>query len=617
MTAAKRATRGPANLGKANLTAWAVAAGVGIAGSALLFTPRGYDAFAVPKLAVLSLAVAVLLLLAAAAATRGRGLVVPWSLPATIAIGAFAAALAVAAFTAPDVTIGWLGSWGRAHGALLYLAAIVVLFAVKVVSTERPAFVLHVLLGAGGAVWLYGVIQWLGGDPVNWDFGRLGTPIVSTFGNPNFASAYLGLTAPALGWVALGARRPTWQRVLAAAGVLGCLGLAALSRSIQGPIAGLAGLAVLALAVALDQPARRRRPLVAAWAAIAGAGGIAALVGLVGQAGPLSMLGTRSTFQIRRWYWEAALDMWRDNPLLGVGMSHYEQYYRAYRPEATHTIAFTVGADDPHNVFLRMFADGGALLGLAYLGFVIVIGVVLARGLWRSAGPNRALLGGFGGVWVAYQVQSFVSIDMPGLVALHFALAGAIVALTAPGTRTFGPLRGGLRWAVTPAIAVAVTLASFGTVLPLMANSQAGRARDARSAGNLDLAEAHFQRALSRTPWRSELYGEVANLYAQRGDAPAAYRLFSTALEENPRDLAAAVNAARMALRSERTDDALARYAQVIALDPVAPQFRVEYAQVLRFAGRPDEARAQLEEALRIDPENADARALLAETPEE
>lgn len=160
---------------------------------------------------------------------------------------------------------------------------------------------------------------------------------------------------------------------------------------------------------------------------------MAAVLGLA-SIGPLSILGEQRTLRLRRYYWEAGVAMFLDDPVAGVGPGRYGANYRAFRTEeaALNSGEFTVSADAAHSVPLDMFAQGGLLAGLAYLVVVGLIAGVIISGFRRLEGRDRLLLGAFAGAWAAYQVQSLVSIDVAPLAAAHWLLAGAIVAIVRP-----------------------------------------------------------------------------------------------------------------------------------------------------------------------------------------
>jgi hypothetical protein len=117
--------------------------------------------------------------------------------------------------------------------------------------------------------------------------------------------------------------------------------------------------------------------------------------------------------------------MWQHHPLTGVGLDRYGAHYRSVRPSAA--AAASNYSDAAHSVPLHFLATGGVLLAVSYLAVVVLVAWSLAQGLRRKQGEERLLVGAVGGAWVAYQVQSLVSIDQPGLAVTHWLLAAGVV----------------------------------------------------------------------------------------------------------------------------------------------------------------------------------------------
>src|SRR5205085_11509631 len=138
----------------------------------------------------------------------------------------------------------------------------------------------------------------------------------------------------------------------------------------------------------------------------------------------------RTSFDLRKDYWSAAWHMFGSSPIAGKGLDRYAAYFRIYQPKGfglRYPVGFTNNA--AHSVPLHMLATGGVILGLGYLAFVVVVSASLVRGLASSDGTQRLLVGGLGGAWVAYVVQSSVSIDVVPIALVGWLLAGATVLL--------------------------------------------------------------------------------------------------------------------------------------------------------------------------------------------
>jgi O-antigen ligase len=136
---------------------------------------------------------------------------------------------------------------------------------------------------------------------------------------------------------------------------------------------------------------------------------------------PGTVLVASDEFRLRAW--GAATRMWADAPLTGQGYLAYKSLADAYGDPIL---------GSPHNEWLRLFAEEGAIVGLVGLAFVVATGATLARVPgWLGTG----LLAGFLGYVVAASVNNpllFVRVS-----AVAFPIIGVGLALAqrarAPG----------------------------------------------------------------------------------------------------------------------------------------------------------------------------------------
>jgi O-antigen ligase len=396
---------------------------------AIVFWSGASDPVNLPKM---SLAVTFALLLICVsgvriAVTRRIALAVG---PSGWAAGAFGLALLLATATSDVPGMSVAGIHGRNDGLLLYGACVALFFVgLRVLDEASARWLLLGLLAGGLFSASYGLLQHFKIDAINWaDTGI--SPVIGAFGNPDFESGYLGIVVPAAVW---GALTRTWGKAWRLSSLLlavGCLVVALISSSVQGPLSAVAGLGVLAFGVLLNKAAPWAKWMLAGLSVVGVL--IAALVvtGLSTGAGPGDRLSSAGSLQARKWYWTSALRMWRHHPLTGVGPDRYGAYFRSVRPEAA--AAVNNYSDAAHSVPLQMLSTGGLLLAASYAAFVLLVGLALVTGLRRLDGERRLVLAGAGGAWLAYQVQSLVSIDEPGLAVTHWLLAACVVAVGAP-----------------------------------------------------------------------------------------------------------------------------------------------------------------------------------------
>lgn len=582
-----------------------------VVGVALFIQPYALDSFALPKLAVLFGAVCAVAAVSLARIVITGSLQIPGSRAVWIVTGAFAAALIVSVLVSPAPLLSVIGHHGRSTGLVLYLLLLAVFYAVLRLYDENSVpQVAYALLVAGAVTAGYALLQWLDADPVGWRHQF--NPVIAFMGNPNFSSAFLGLTVPLALWLAVDLRRATGLRVAGGALAILAFGLTLATGSIQGTIAACAGIAVVVLARLLEAAGPVRRVGLPVFIGVGAVGLMLFLAGFLGT-GPLNALQAKETLEIRTWYWEAAAGMIEDHPVTGVGLDMYAAHYRQYRPEETSRWAFTAATDAPHSVPLGMVANGGILLGLSYLAFVGLGAAALIRGLWRLRGNVRLVVGAFGGAWVAYQVQALVSIDMPPLALAHFALTGALVVLgfevrrvewslpwspptaaAAQRTRRRIGIGGG-------AVLATAALVFAGTVVT--ANSAAGSAQGPSEQGQTDEALARLDRATDRVPWYPEFWSERGKVLAEAGRFEEAAASFDKALSLYPVGFPYLMNRARIAARIDEPQEVRQRFERLMELDPVAPELPAEYGLWLLSRGEIDRGTELLEEAVAARPD--------------
>jgi O-antigen ligase len=83
--------------------------------------------------------------------------------------------------------------------------------------------------------------------------------------------------------------------------------------------------------------------------------------------------------------WRASIEIWADNPLVGIGFGRYGSVADAYGD---------ADLNSPHNEWLRLFAEGGIVVGLVGAAWIAATVVTLARVPgWVGAGALATALG--------------------------------------------------------------------------------------------------------------------------------------------------------------------------------------------------------------------------------
>lgn len=564
------------------------------------------DPFMLPKLTVVVLGAVSLVAVAGLRAVRHGRVTIPVGASVWIVAG-FGAALLLAAAASDNRLIAVVGDHGRYGGLLSYLAYLLVfLVVVRLFSASSPAGLMRALVVALALVSAYGLAQAAGMDPYTWSSGR-DKPVFSTLGNTNFAGAYTAMVLPVAAAAAVFRGWSTAWRL--ASGVILLLGVCyvPVTGATQGLLAAAAGLALVAVAAVLRRSRSgpgRSTAVVPRWQLAVGGGLGLVLVVLAGiRLAPEieQSLGERLQF------WQAALGMFVDHPVLGTGLDSFRDYFLQYRPGEHAALRAFQGADSAHNVPLGMLANGGVLLAVAYLALVAYTGWTLVRGLRTLPAHRLPVLAAFGGTWVAYQVQSLVSIDVPAVTFLHFVSSALIIATVAP------PPVAVLRLPLSPAVrggmlprrssargpsAAALVLVLVGALVmswigtrPLRADAAAGSARGLQG----ERALPTLDRAVALAPWEAEYRLLQGQARLDAGDVQGAYEAAATASEQRRGSSQLALGTAELAVRVDDLEAARRWLEVALVRDPRNPKAFERGAEVARTLGE-DEQAARLED---------------------
>ena len=340
-----------------NLNFAKILALIGIFTSVAINPWFAYDPINLPKMLILSTGAAYLL---GGLSLNFSGLSRPY-LPLFLLSALFIASLVFSLFanSAPAYQQFW-GVWGRSTGLLTYFAFIVLMLSAAMISSTASLSLIRISFDKlGYFITLYTLLQLMDLDPINWSQKLM----VATLGNINFMSSFLGLTSISYLSRILLERLSLSSRLFYLAILLLNLYLIGISQSIQGIGVFLAGLVFL-LTYKFRQKFSFLSTLAVFFASL-----VSGLVVLLGTAGfgPLSML-RQETVIFRIDYWTAAINMLTANPLKGIGIDSYGDFYREYRTlEAVVRTGPQRVTNTAHNIFLDVFSGAGVFSGLMFL----------------------------------------------------------------------------------------------------------------------------------------------------------------------------------------------------------------------------------------------------------
>ena len=346
-----------------------------------------------------------------------------WKSPQMVVIALFLVFSAISVIrSASPFTQNIYGTYGRNNGFVAYLFLSIFLISTSVLS-ERYShrIVLQSLLYTGYVNLAYCLWVIVFGDFISWNnpYGN----ILGTFGNPNFIGAFLGIFFGVQVSLGLGQEASKSFKLV----LLFTLPLTLFeivdSNAIQGRV--LAALSVSIVMFFYIKSKFGLALLTAYLILIVSSGGLA-LAGAL-QKGPLTEIIYKTSVSLRGQYWLAAWNTGTANPVSGVGMDAFGDWYRRARDiRAIELPGVNTVVNTAHNVPLDMFAFGGFPLFLSYL-LLIAISIRSLIGIARKMKGYDPVGVGLITAWVCYQVQSIISINQIGLAIWGWALGGCLI----------------------------------------------------------------------------------------------------------------------------------------------------------------------------------------------
>ena len=327
-------------------------------------------------------------------------------------------------FTDSTLSRELFGTYGRNTGFLTYFSFAALALLLTIASTSNIKK--QILIGVVGAISLnviYSLIQALGKDPQNWVITY--TPVFGTLGNPDFVSAFLGFGAAFPLAYLFSRKTNVISKVLCSLYVPIALFDIYKSGSQQGLI--VFGI-VLGLVLYFEiRNYVKAKVIHRTYLALFFMTGLIALLG-TRQKGPLADLIYRSSVSVRGYYWNAGIKMVSENPLFGVGLDSYGDWYRFSRSVVATESNASVVTNSAHNVFIDIAATAGLPALLAYLAFIFFA----LKSAWKIYKKNEELDPFFVAVfvaWMGYLAQSTISINNLALGIWGWVLPGLIIGM--------------------------------------------------------------------------------------------------------------------------------------------------------------------------------------------
>jgi O-antigen ligase len=234
-------------------------------------------------------------------------------------------------------------------------------------------------------------------------------------------------------------------------------------------------------------------------------------------------------------FWRVAIDAFGENPVVGHGAGTYLFSWQQLR-------SIDLAVHDAHSLYLEAFAELGAVGGVLVL---TLVGTLLwtAFAAWRDAPyPQREGYAALLAAMLAFAIGAAFDWfwEIAGLGAVFFLAAGVMVSVRcaqlAPGRGVQSARASGRRYGIAVAGLALAWVAAIALVGPLLVDREIKSSQSAAADGSYGTAVDHADAARSIEPWAASPYGQLGLLAELQGDYPAAIENFTHAIareEEN------------------------------------------------------------------------------------
>ena len=334
----------------------------------------------------------------------------------------------------------YLGGYQRNFGVATWLALALVFLIGAQGEVKLRGYLDWVLPGVLIAGLGYGLIQFLDKDPLPWTNPYKAVSL--TLGNPNFAGAFFGILS-VIGFSRIFLAKGVGQKVF---GVLlsgATVFISLKTNSLQSPLLIVGGLVVFTLLSNLGSKSGLGRVAKFSSSGLLGAAFIGVVVLFAGTGSWLATTREKLFFQgsvaQRLDYWRTGFEIWKDHPIFGVGTDQFQRYAALYRtPEQVKRDGVFVIPDKSHNVLIDHFANGGLVVGLIWIAFVVSVFYMLVKSIRNNEKVQvRRDLAILGTMWSTYVLQALISPDQIVLSLIGYSSAGLIAGIYLKDAPTF------------------------------------------------------------------------------------------------------------------------------------------------------------------------------------
>ena len=498
----------------------------------------------------------------------------------------------------------YLGGYQRNFGLATWLALALVFLIGAQGEVKIRGYLDWVLPGVLIAGLGYGFVQFLDKDPLPWTNPFKAVSL--TLGNPNFAGAFFGILS-VIAFSRIFLSKGVGQKVFGVLLFGATIFISVKTNSLQSPLLILGGIVVFTLLSNLGSKSGLGRIAKYSSGGVLGVALVSVVVLFAGSGNWLSTAREKLFFQgsvaQRLDYWRTGFEIWKDHPIFGVGTDQFQRYAGLYRtPEQLKRDGVFVIPDKSHNVLIDHFANGGLVVGLIWVAFIVSVFYVLVKSIRNNEKVQvRRDLAILGTMWSTYVLQALISPDQIVLSLIGYSSAGLIAGIYLKDAPTFK---------IDPFMVRAVTAFALVLVLvisgkALMANADAKKVLSGQITGVEPILKVIDAWPNAKT---TELIGiqeinkpnncEFANQISDRllkYDDRSAQGWYMKAICDNA---------------AQNFSKAVGDINNSLKFDPINPSYLVGKAKLEIAASRIADAKVTIAKITEVDPNNPELAAL-------
>ncbi len=238
-----------------------------------------------------------------------------------------------------------------------------------------------------------------------------------------------------------------------------------------------------------------------------------------------------------RWqFWEAAVEQFKSDPLLGAGAGSYEAWW------AQHGTLYYFTRNG-HSLFFETLGELGAVGLVLLLALVGAAFIVALRRLRAAPEEDRPVVAALTGALIGFVlaaatdwVWDLTVVAVIAIVCLGLLVGPASVFPAQPTARTFSlaNLRRRAGWRVAGVVAALAFIAA--QAIPLLAHRNIRESQEALREGDVAGALAGARDARSFQGWAASPHLQLALVEEHRGHLDAARESIHNAIERDPSD---------------------------------------------------------------------------------